>query len=208
VKAFASLTVVVLAVVAVGVSLVNGLPNLPPLRSYGAPPLRFEAAFPTSVVGKVEASLPVPGLALYAAWSSARGTAFSVEGIDSSALPGSSTSNNGGGYIYSTYLPVEKGRTAISFAEGFKTVRGSVGCGRTRTRYVQKLTAAQTKSPWIAAIDPLTSATKVAYLCEISEVVSGHGLKWVVTAVAATQSTVEQFVDSFKPLAATQGEGS
>ena len=202
-KAFAYLTVVVLAVIGIGVSLVNGLSSLPPLRTYGSPPLRFEAAFPTSLVSKIVASLPVPGLALYATWSFAHGTAFSVEGIDSSALPSGSTSNGDGGYIYSTHLPVEKGPTTTSFAEGFKTVRGGVRCGRSHTRYVQNLTAAQTKSPWIAAIDPLTSATKAAYLCEISEVVSGHGLKWVVTGVASTQSMVEQFVDSFKPLGAS-----
>ena len=159
-------------------------------------PLRFEAAFPTSGVSKVQASVAVPGLALYTAWSFARGTTFSVEGIDESLM---ATSNTSSSFISNT-PPIENGPPTTYFADGFKTVRSAVRCGAFRPRYIQKLTAAQSQAPWIAATDVLTLSTKPTYLCGISEVVSGHGLQWVVTGVAATQSTAEQFVDSFKPL--------
>jgi hypothetical protein len=201
VKAFAYLTVVVLTIIAVGVSLVNGLPNLPPLRTYGSAPLRFEAAFPTSL-GKVQASLPVPGLVLYAAGIDTR-SAFIVEGIEPSRLSAIGTRNNGGGYT-SMYLPIEKGPTTTSFAGGFKIVREAVRCGAFRLRYVQKLTAAQTESPSIAATDSLTNSTKAPHVCWLGETVSGHGLRWFVSAGASTASTAEQFVDSFKPLVASR----
>jgi hypothetical protein len=48
-KAFAMLTAAVVVAIAIGVSLVSGLPAAPALRFYGSPPLRFEAAFPSAL---------------------------------------------------------------------------------------------------------------------------------------------------------------
>jgi energy-converting hydrogenase Eha subunit A len=119
-KAFAMLTTVVLVVIAVGVSLVNGLPNLQPARTYGSQSLRFEAAFPTGVAGRLEGSLPVPGLALYAAGPYASGTTLAIMGVDPSALSGRGTNNNGGAYFYTTYFPIQPGPTITHLARGLQ----------------------------------------------------------------------------------------
>ena len=201
-RAFAYLTVVVLAVIGVGVSLVNGLPELPPLRTYGSSPLRFEAAFPTSL-GRVRASLPLPGLALYAAGKISRGSAFFVYVIDPHVSTGNS--NNGGGYLFTTLDPIESGPTTTVVVGGFKADREAVHCGDVHLRYVQKLAAAVEKvaSGSSPMADLVTDSSKAEHLCEDAEVVSGHGVQWIVAGAAPTASTAEQFVDSFKPLVAS-----
>jgi hypothetical protein len=201
VKAFAYLTVVVLAVIAIGVSLVTGLPNLQPVRTYGSEPLRFEVAFPAGLVGKLQGSLPVPGLALFAAGPYTSGTTFAIMGVDRSALRASGTNHNGGAYFYTTYFPIQPGPTSTYFAGGFKTVREPVRCGAYRPRYVQ--VNLQTGSPPSSGAGSESGAIRLPNLCWVSEVVSGHGLKWYVSGVTPTSSIIEQFVDSFKPLGAS-----
>jgi hypothetical protein len=108
--------VTVLAVIGIGVSLVNGLPNLQLVRAYGSQPLRFEAAFPAGLAGKLQGSLPVPGLALFAGGPYASGTTFAIMGVDRSALPASGSTINGGSYFYTTYFPIQPGPTTTHFA--------------------------------------------------------------------------------------------
>jgi hypothetical protein len=128
---------VVFAVVAVGVSLMNGLPNLQSVRTYGPQPLRFETVFPAGLAGKLQGSLPVPGLELFAAGPYAGGTKFAIMGVERSVLSASGTNNNGGAYFYTTYFPIQPGPTTRHFAGGFKTVREPVSCGGYEMREVQ-----------------------------------------------------------------------
>ena len=201
-KAFTYLTAVVFAVVAIGVSLMNGLPNLQPVRTYGSQPLRFEAAFPAGLAGKLQGSLPVPGLALFAAGPYVGGTTFAIMGVERSALSASGTNNNGGAYFYTTYFPIQPGPTTTHFAGGFKTVREPVRCGGYQIREVQ--VNLQTGSPPVSGASSESGSIKPPSLCWVSEVVSGHGLRWYVSGVAPTGSIIEQFVDSFKPLVANR----
>ena len=60
----AMFVVVVLAVIGVGVGLVSGLPVIAPLRAYGTAPLRFQAAFPTGLVGTVRVISSTPGIVM------------------------------------------------------------------------------------------------------------------------------------------------
>ena len=101
----------------------------------------------------------MPGLAPYTAWSFAHGTTFSVEGIDASRRGPPATTRQ---RLHTQHLSADRERPDdTSFAEGFKTVRSAVRCGDVHPRYVQKLTAAQTEAPWIAATDSLTSRPKL-----------------------------------------------
>ena len=61
----------------------------------------------------------------------------------------------------------------------------------------------QPSRPSASEPQPSSQPNQTTTLCGISEVVSGHGLKWFVSGVAPTGSIIEQFVDSFKPIVAS-----
>jgi hypothetical protein len=207
--------VTVLAVIGIGVGVVGGLPAIAPLRTYGTSPLRFQAAFPSGLVGTVRVSSSTPGLAYYAAGTTESRFMFAVSGIDFTLL-----GNNGGGYsnfngadLTSSYLvlPVSlKQAKTTSTSGNYTTTRFRVRCGKahvwvpsrhevTGTSHVAIGTNGSYAVGGVSSA-PLTETARTAYVCEESEVVQGNQDIWSVSAVSGTPQLAKQFVESFKPL--------
>jgi hypothetical protein len=219
--------VVVLAVVGIGVGLVSGLPAIAPLRTYGASPLRFQAAFPTGLVGPVRVSSSTAGTVMYAAGTTESRLMFAVSGIDLSVLANGifgvkQLGNNGGGYtnyagagFTSSYLDLttllKQART--TFTSGiYTTTRFRVRCGKAHVWVLSRQAASGTSQGATGATGtngsyavnvsaaPLTETPRTAYVCEDSEDVVGTDDIWSITAVSPSPQLAKQFVESFKPL--------
>jgi len=201
------MTAVVLAVIAMGVGIVSGLAIPPPLKAYGVPPLRFEAAFPTSLVGKPQVETPQVGLALYFAGFARREIDFVVFSIDPSLLGnnGGDFLNKGGEFLIPPAPSTGAGPTTTTVSDGYRTVRVLVRCGTFKLRYVQKLTDVTLTTPVVAMTTAAVGATGPApYRCYDSEIVSGRGAFWSVYAAAPTLQAAQEFVDSFRPFIASK----
>jgi len=175
-RAFALLTVTVLAVIAIGVALVNGLPNPSPvLRTYGSPPLRFEAAFPNQGV-PLRTLTPWQGFRVVGTCT--RSASFVVTGVDLAAIGGGPGERG-----YCPELPVgikqRVGPPSRSPSDNVAPANG-VRCGY-----------------------PLRILGRVMRACVGSMFIREDGLVWVANAYAPTRQVVQQFLKSFKPLSAS-----
>ncbi|MFZ2057018.1 MAG: hypothetical protein WAV54_06390 [Acidimicrobiales bacterium] len=175
----AMFVIAVLVVMGVGVALMSGLPSQPPvLRTYGSPPLRFEAAFP-SAVGRPVVREPDSGFLFTLACS--KSEVVSVNGVDMSAVG----SNGGQFFSYTSFCPLARLEVSLPSLAGRSIT--------TTGEYSTLRTALVCKSF-------LLRPTQAVHLCQGGESIFTLGVNWDVEIYGPTPRVVEQFLRSFKPL--------